>query len=149
MPLSIGFGLNLIFSGAFAKRSNLFVWPISRQKKEQTTKMCRRLVKMMHKGSGCGTFFKNTTKSIRLVQRGCANRPFYHIVVAEVKHSFKNQIECIIWYKTLNFFTILSAEISRTKRSGDRTSWLNRCDGQRSKRKSCCTQFRAYPILVG
>lgn len=47
--------------------------------------MCRRLVKMMHKAGGTGTFFKHTSKTIRLVNRGCTNRPFYHIVVAEVR----------------------------------------------------------------
>lgn len=46
--------------------------------------MCRRLVKMLHKGSGVGTYFEDSKKAIRLVNRGCTNRPFYHIVVAEV-----------------------------------------------------------------
>lgn len=50
--------------------------------------MCRRLVKMMHKAAGCGTFYKNTPKTIRLVNRGCTNRPFYHIVIAEVMNCF-------------------------------------------------------------
>ncbi|XP_055316953.1 probable 28S ribosomal protein S16, mitochondrial [Sitodiplosis mosellana] len=54
--------------------------------------MCRRLVKMMHKAGGTGTFFKDSTKTIRLVNRGCTNRPFYHIVVAEKFREVKDQV---------------------------------------------------------
>lgn len=39
---------------------------------------------MLHIASGTGTMFKTSKTSFRLVNRGCTNRPFYHIVVAEV-----------------------------------------------------------------
>jgi len=35
--------------------------------------------------SGIGRFYKHSAKIIRFVRLGCANRPFYHIVVMEVR----------------------------------------------------------------
>jgi len=35
-------------------------------------------------GSGGAPYDENSMKTIRFVRMGCANRPFYHIVVAEV-----------------------------------------------------------------
>lgn len=35
--------------------------------------------------SGIGRFYKKSAKIIRFVRLGCTNRPFYHIVVMEVK----------------------------------------------------------------
>lgn len=39
---------------------------------------------MLTPSSGIGVFAANSEKVIRFVRYGCANRPFYHIVVAEV-----------------------------------------------------------------
>lgn len=37
--------------------------------------------------SGGAAFDEKSLKAIRFVRMGCANRPFYHIVVAEVNNS--------------------------------------------------------------
>lgn len=50
---------------------------------------------MLHKGSGVGKYFANSSKAIRLVNRGCTNRPFYHIVVAEVNFAVDNFVAII------------------------------------------------------
>uniref|UniRef100_A0A1B0CI82 Small ribosomal subunit protein bS16m n=1 Tax=Lutzomyia longipalpis TaxID=7200 RepID=A0A1B0CI82_LUTLO len=42
----------------------------------------------MHLASGTGKFFQRSAKTIRLARYGCANRPFFHIVVMERR---KNQ----------------------------------------------------------
>lgn len=39
---------------------------------------------MLYPSSGTGQFVANSRKIIRFVRKGCTNRPFYHIVVAEV-----------------------------------------------------------------
>lgn len=39
---------------------------------------------MFPPSSGTGQFVANSAKIIRFVRKGCANRPFYHIVVSEV-----------------------------------------------------------------
>lgn len=39
---------------------------------------------MLFPSSGTGQFAANSAKIIRFVRKGCTNRPFYHIVVAEV-----------------------------------------------------------------
>ncbi|KAK4884315.1 hypothetical protein RN001_000586 [Aquatica leii] len=41
---------------------------------------------MLHPSSGIGNFAANSAKVIRLLRKGCANRPFYHIVVAEARN---------------------------------------------------------------
>ncbi|XP_002005409.2 probable 28S ribosomal protein S16, mitochondrial [Drosophila mojavensis] len=43
--------------------------------------------------SGIGRFYKHSAKIIRFVRHGCANRPFYHIVVMERR---KNQHQPVI-----------------------------------------------------
>ncbi|EDW02166.1 probable 28S ribosomal protein S16, mitochondrial [Drosophila grimshawi] len=43
--------------------------------------------------SGIGRFYKHSAKIIRFVRLGCANRPFYHIVVMERR---KNQHQPVI-----------------------------------------------------
>lgn len=40
---------------------------------------------MFPPSSGTGQFAANSKKIIRFVRKGCTNRPFFHIVVAEVK----------------------------------------------------------------
>ncbi|KAJ8890363.1 hypothetical protein PR048_009871 [Dryococelus australis] len=48
----------------------------------------------MHPASGGATFKSFTTKAIRLARHGCANRPFFHIVVMEKrKEQFDHVIE--------------------------------------------------------
>ncbi|KAF5282548.1 hypothetical protein FQA39_LY04955 [Lamprigera yunnana] len=42
---------------------------------------------MLHPSSGIGQFAANSVKAIRFLRKGCANRPFYHIVVAEARKS--------------------------------------------------------------
>lgn len=42
---------------------------------------------VLYPASGTGQFFKTSAKIIRLHRHGCTNRPFYHIVVTEVKSS--------------------------------------------------------------
>lgn len=37
--------------------------------------------------SGIGKYWRLSAKIIRLARHGCTNRPFYHIVVMEVKHN--------------------------------------------------------------
>lgn len=46
--------------------------------------MCRKAVKMLQIASGTGTMYEGVRTTFRLVNRGCTNRPFYHISVAEV-----------------------------------------------------------------
>jgi len=43
-----------------------------------------RLLKKLMPSSGGGDDFEKAKKSIRLARYGCANRPFYHIVVVLV-----------------------------------------------------------------
>ncbi|KAF2904045.1 hypothetical protein ILUMI_02142 [Ignelater luminosus] len=38
---------------------------------------------MLYPSSGTGQFAANSAKIIRFVRKGCTNRPFFHIVVAE------------------------------------------------------------------
>lgn len=72
---------------------------------QYSAKMCRKLVKMLHKASGIGTYYKDSAKTIRLVNRGCTNRPFFHIIVQEV---------CIVsTYKYL-FLSAGTNELNRT-----------------------------------
>lgn len=43
-----------------------------------------RLIKKLMPASGGGDDYEKAKKSIRLARFGCANRPFYHIVVVLV-----------------------------------------------------------------
>lgn len=43
-----------------------------------------RLIKKLMPASGGGDDYEKAKKSIRLTRFGCANRPFYHIVVVLV-----------------------------------------------------------------
>jgi len=45
--------------------------------------------KVLKPASGGAAYDEKSIKAIRFVRMGCANRPFYHIVVAEVKMNFK------------------------------------------------------------
>jgi len=47
-----------------------------------------RLLKKLMPSSGGGDDFEKAKKSIRLARYGCANRPFYHIVVVLVSIRF-------------------------------------------------------------
>ncbi|XP_017768776.1 PREDICTED: probable 28S ribosomal protein S16, mitochondrial, partial [Nicrophorus vespilloides] len=40
---------------------------------------------MLSPASGTGQFYAKSAKIIRFVRYGCTNRPFFHIVVTEVK----------------------------------------------------------------
>lgn len=95
--------------------------------------MCRRLVKMLHKGSGVGTYFEGNKKAIRLVNRGCTNRPFYHIVVAEVNqwllhfYIVNSKCQCLfvcLFVYLLTQIMLSIPEFSRGKGPGNRTSRL-------------------------
>jgi hypothetical protein len=46
----------------------------------------------LHLASGTGVSSKSRQKVIRFVRYGCANRPFYHIVVMNVKLFIFNKI---------------------------------------------------------
>lgn len=58
----------------------------------------------MSPASGIGKFYKKSAKIIRFAKYGCANRPFYHIVVMEV----------ILLLYTLNFFSLQFCIILQT-----------------------------------
>lgn len=40
---------------------------------------------MLSPASGIGTYTAGAKLAIRLLRQGCTNRPFFHIVVAEVR----------------------------------------------------------------
>ncbi|KRT80400.1 hypothetical protein AMK59_6634 [Oryctes borbonicus] len=42
---------------------------------------------MLSPASGTGTFYRRSAKIIRFARYGCANRPFFHIVVTERKRT--------------------------------------------------------------
>lgn len=46
--------------------------------------MSTKAIKMLHVASGTGTMYEGAKTTFRFVNRGCTNRPFYHICVAEV-----------------------------------------------------------------
>ncbi|KAK9875301.1 hypothetical protein WA026_007698 [Henosepilachna vigintioctopunctata] len=48
---------------------------------------------MLIPASGTGQYLANSVKAIRFAARGCTNRPFYHIVVTEVK---RDQVDPVI-----------------------------------------------------
>lgn len=50
--------------------------------------------------TGTGKFWPKSAKSIRFVKKGCANRPFYQVVVMEV--SFNSSI-CLIYSSSSSF----------------------------------------------
>ncbi|XP_059614655.1 small ribosomal subunit protein bS16m [Phlebotomus argentipes] len=55
--------------------------------------MSRASLSAFHAASGTGKFYERSAKTIRFVRYGCANRPFFHIVVMERR---KNQHEAPI-----------------------------------------------------
>lgn len=116
--------------------------------------MCRRLVKMLHKGSGVGTYFERTKKAIRLVNRGCTNRPFYHIVVAEVSLLLNVWCwVCLILTISNDFLlnkTCFSIpEFPWGKRSGNRTSRLIWSNVEWTQRKFGCIKFWTNSMVAG
>lgn len=127
------------------------------QKKTNYSIMCRRLVKMLHKGSGVGTFFEGTKRAIRLVNRGCTNRPFYHIVVAEViLPTF-----CLLFALLPSFYTfyskcsfsyllhiLLITEFSWGQRSGNRASRLMGSNAKWAQWTIGCIEFWSNPMVV-
>lgn len=42
---------------------------------------------MLNPASGIGIYASGSKLAIRLLRQGCTNRPFYHVVVAEVRKS--------------------------------------------------------------
>lgn len=66
--------------------------------------MCRRAVKMLHVASGTGTMYKGTRTVFRLVNRGCTNRPFYHICVAEVIFVLFTYAYSLTWFNYRHLF---------------------------------------------
>lgn len=66
-----------------------------------------RLIKKLMPSSGGGDDYEKAKKSIRLARFGCANRPFYHLVVVLVSRIHKAilvTLEYILFRNTyLNF----------------------------------------------
>jgi len=57
---------------------------------------------MLPSASGTGIFTYNSPKVIRLLRKGCSNRPFYHIVVAvNRQHQSRPVIEQLGTYEPL------------------------------------------------
>ncbi|XP_044745863.1 probable 28S ribosomal protein S16, mitochondrial [Coccinella septempunctata] len=47
---------------------------------------------MLIPASGTGQYIANTAKVIRFARKGCTNRPFFHIVVTEVKRDQQDPV---------------------------------------------------------
>lgn len=62
-----------------------------------------RLLKKLMPSSGGGDDFEKAKKSIRLARYGCANRPFYHIVVVLVSIIILNSKYFVYNIKTFVF----------------------------------------------